>query len=479
MKKSLLRKLPGIDRIIAHPDLRCLIERYGRMPVVYEIREIVERLRKEIKDGALLREAEIPPEHDIVRLTAVAVASLCEPSLKRVINATGIILHTNLGRAPLGDDLMRAVFSQVAGYSNLEYDLQIGNRGNRNRHVHSLLKCLTGAQEVAVVNNNAAAIILALNTLAPGKEVIVSRGELIEIGGEFRLPEIMASSGAIMKEVGTTNRTRISDYEKAIGPHTALIFKAHKSNYTMSGFTEEVPVEALADCAKKHGLFLAYDIGSGLLQKPPIKALEQEPDIQSELAAGADIVMFSCDKLLGGPQAGVIAGKAELVNRCARSPLMRALRVDKFTIAALSTVCRQYLSDTLPEKHIPVFSLLTQSGALLQERARKLCDALNPELAGIPITARIVDSSLQVGGGTLPDVSLHSKAVQLDPPGVSAKKREAFAEALFHSLLGATPPVVAVLREGRVAFDVSTVFEEELPPLIKAIIGCVKGKTSP
>ncbi len=396
-------------------------------------------------------------------------------SLKPVINATGVILHTNLGRAPLGKAVTDEIAAIAAGYSNLEFDLAAAGRGKRSAHVREILTRLTGAADVLVVNNNAAGIFLALSTLAGGRDVVVSRGELIEIGGSFRIPEIMSASGARMVEVGATNSTRLADYEAAITDGTALLFKAHKSNYRIVGAGGEVAVRELADLAHARGLTMMYDIGSGLLRKPDALALPDEPDVAGAIADGADLVAFSCDKLMGGPQAGVLAGRAELIAQLTQTPLMRALRVGKLTLAALSAVCRQYLrTDDLLAGN-PTFAMLSRSQAQLKLLASKLAD----ELAARQVPARVVPSAGQCGGGTLPELRLKSVAVELLAPEELAGTESTFAERVFKRLLGADRPVLGVLREGRLLLDVLAVFDGDIPDIAAAVAAAAKSEVEP
>ena len=456
------RHLPSVDAVLHCKGAQEFISSFGRELVVYAVRQTIDQLRRTGNKKEKVKE-KIAPE--AVFLQAVQLAhTIGTASLRPVINATGIILHTNLGRAPLGAKTLEALTPIVNGYSNLEFDLDQAQRGHRMSHIARLLSCLTGAQEALVVNNNAAGIILALHTLARDREVVVSRGELIEIGGAFRIPEIMAASGARMVEVGTTNRTRTSDYEQAITPDTALLFKAHKSNYTIAGFTEEVSVAELASLAHAHHLPMVYDIGSGLLRKPKIPGFMHEPDVRSALSDGVDLVCFSGDKLLGGPQAGIIAGRRDLITKLARAPLMRALRVGKLTLAALSSACRSYLKDADLIKNNPVFNLIERS----PEKRRELAERLQKALHKHSIAAEIVPSTVQCGGGTLPDCKLSGFAVTLIAPEGPVKERASFAETVFHRLLAADPPVLGVLREGRLLFDTGALFEEDIERVAEA-----------
>ena len=447
-----------------------LIGQTGREVVGHAVRKAIDRARAAVLDGG-----KAPDTGALVAAVRAAVKDLGSDSLKPVVNATGVILHTNLGRAPLGPTVVEAIARIAGGYSNLEFDLADARRGQRNVHVREILRFLTSAEDALVVNNNAAGIILALNVLARGREVVVSRGELIEIGGSFRIPEIMAAGGARMVEVGTTNRTRLSDYEAAIGGETSLLFKAHKSNYSMKGFTEEVPARQLAELAHAHGLVMMYDVGSGLLCRPRGLPLADEPDVAGAVADGADLVAFSCDKLLGGPQAGVLAGRAELIARMARTPLMRALRVGKLTLAALSAACRLYLREEDLLGSNPTFTMLARGQAELERLASKLLG----ELRRLGVAARMVESSGRCGGGALPDLSLRSVAVEVLPREGIGDRKQTFAEHLFRRLLAADPPVLGVLREGRILFDVLTVFDRDIAHVARAISAALQTGGAP
>lgn len=462
------RHLPSVDAVLRCEGAQEMIGTVGRDLLVYAIRATIDRLRHATRADKPEQE-KIPPETVFDEARALAT-SISAASLRPVVNATGIILHTNLGRAPLGRALLEALSPIVLGYSNLEFDLEQAKRGHRSSHIVGLLTWLTGAQDALVVNNNAAAIILALHTLARGKEVIVSRGELIEIGGAFRIPDIMAASGAKMVEVGTTNRTRSSDYESAITPETALLFKAHKSNYTIEGFTEEVSVAELAGLAHAHNLPMIYDIGSGLLRKPKIAQFAHEPDVRSAITNGADLVCFSGDKLLGGPQAGVIAGKKSYTSRLSKAPLMRALRVGKLAIAALSAACRNYLKDSDLIANNPLFALLERTPDERRRLAEQLAETLNRR----GIETEIHKSTVQCGGGTLPDLKLQGYAVALVAPAVAAKERVAFSEAVFQRLLSSPTPLLGILREGKLLFDTGALFTEQIATAAEVIAAGVE-----
>lgn len=463
---AITRQIPAVGTLINKPKLKPLIETYGRELVTYSLRKVIDLYRAALQTSDT---GSLDIDTIIKEVTAL-IEKITTPSLRPVINATGVVLHTNLGRAPLGNKILDDIKPIVSGYSNVEFDLKGGCRGHRNEHITELLRYLTGAEDTLVVNNNAAAIVLVLHTFAKGKEVIISRGELIEIGGSFRIPEIMRAGGVKMVEVGTTNKTRLSDYEHALTPKTKLIFKAHKSNFTMSGFIEEVTIQDLTRFSHEHGLPLVYDIGSGLLRKPANLPLQEEPDVRSVLQSGVDLVTFSCDKLLGGPQGGIIAGRRDLIAKCAKNPLMRALRVGKLTIGALISACRSYLSDEALTKDNPTFTMLEQSREVVMERAEKLRE----QLAQKKIDAEIVKGMAQVGGGTLPELKLDSIAVRLVPPEKEKRKRHAFAEDTFYKLVNCEHPIVAVLREGNLVFEVYSVTDDDIPKIAESVSDILK-----
>lgn len=451
MIKDEMKKIPGVDKLITNPELADIITEFGREVVTFVIRIQLEKIRSDIKSGK-----SAPPVHKIIKTTITDTIEIAESSLKKMVNATGIVLHTNLARAPLGNYITENMLNVIEGYSNLEFDLKTGKRGQRNSHIANKLKYVTGAEDAVVVNNNAAAVMLCLKTFAERKEAIISRGELVEIGGSFRIPEIMKASGAKPVEVGTTNRTRIADYENAITEKTRVLFKAHKSNYHISGFTEEASVQELAKLAKKHNLIFIYDIGSGLLRKPANLPLENEPDIKTCIAAGADIVTFSGDKLLGGPQAGIIAGRVDLIKKIAKAPMMRALRVGKMTLAALTSAVTSYMNDDDLKKNVPIFKFLNRKDSELKQLAEKFSVMLKE--VGIP--NKYEPSSTVVGGGTLPDLKIPSYCVKL-----FLDKKQSAAK-IQKKLLKAEVPVLSILREGNLLFDVFCLQEEDINIII-------------
>jgi len=417
-----LRDLPSVDELARGLDDPLAIE---------AARTVIERAREEIRAGA--------DPGDLAARLQEELRAVRRPSLRRVLNATGVIVHTNLGRAPLAEEAIAQVVETARGYSNLEFDLREGVRGSRQDHVAAILRRLTGAESALVVNNNAAAVLLALAALAEGREVIVSRGELIEIGDGFRIPDVLARSGARLVEVGTTNRTRAKDYEKAIGPETALLLRVHQSNFRVVGFTELPRLDELAAVAHRHGLPLVDDQGSGALAD-----LTGEPSAKESLAAGADLVCFSGDKLLGGPQAGIVVGRAGLVERLRSHPLQRAVRADKLTLAALEGTLRVYLD--APER-IPVLRMLGQDGATVQARAEQLA-----ALVG----GTVEETVGRVGGGALPLAELPSFACAVD-------------ESLAASLRTGSPPVVGVVRDGKLLLDCLTLADDEIDEVAAAV----------
>ncbi|HZO61400.1 MAG TPA: L-seryl-tRNA(Sec) selenium transferase [Gaiellaceae bacterium] len=420
-----LRDLPSVDELARTVDDPLAVD---------AARRVIDRAREEIAGG-----------HDPGDLDARLRAELEDarrPRLRRVLNATGVIVHTNLGRAPLAEVAAERVRSAAAGYSNLEYDLDGGVRGSRQDHVSAILRRLTGAEAALVVNNNAAAVLLALAALAEGREVVVSRGELLEIGDGFRIPDVLARSGARLVEVGTTNRTRAADYERAIGPDTALLLRVHQSNFRVVGFAELPPTAELAAVASRHGLPLVDDLGSGALLP-----LHDEPQVREALAAGADLVCFSGDKLLGGPQAGIVVGRGELVERLRRHPLQRALRADKLTVAALEATLALYLDPERAAREVPVLRMLAEPPETVRARAERL--------AGL--TGGTVEETVaRVGGGALPLAELPSFACALE-------------EALAGPLRQGEPPVVGVVRDGMLLLDCRTLADGELDEAAAAV----------
>ncbi len=407
-----------------------------------------------------LERGEVPPDLDgLAQEVRQLVEARLRPSLRPVINATGVVLHTNLGRAPLSVEACAAIERVARGYCNLEFNLEDGKRGSRYDHVERLLTTLTGAEAALVVNNNAAAVLLVLDSLARGREVVVSRGELVEIGGSFRIPEVLARSGAILKEVGTTNKTHPWDYERAIGPETAMLLKVHPSNYRIMGFTCQVADDELVGLAARHRVIVVEDLGSGALVDLSRYGMGPEPTVQASLAAGVDIVTFSGDKLLGGPQAGLILGRAELLRTLKENQLLRALRVDKFTLAALEATLQAYVQEEA-EQALPVLQMLTVTPARLQQQAVGLQKLLAGRLGECAIDVR--KGSSRVGGGALPLEELPTTLVELRPARLSATD-------LAERLRRGDPPVLAHIQEDCVLLDPRTLQVGEAELLVEAV----------
>jgi L-seryl-tRNA(Ser) seleniumtransferase len=437
------RRLPSIDALLRSDPARRAAERFGREVVRQALRIVLDGARSTTARG---RDA---PNTELLLVRAARLAARMSFGLSAVINATGVVLHTNLGRAPLPEEAARAAARAARGYTDLEVDRETGRRSRRTARAEFLLTTLTGAEDALVVNNNAAALLLGLAALAPRKEVMVSRGELIEIGGEFRLPDIMRASGAKLVEVGTTNRTRLTDYRAALSSRTGLILKVHPSNYRVVGFAESPATRSLADLARKAGVPLLYDIGSGVLDRYP-EVPAEEPAATEALSAGADLVCFSGDKLLGGPQGGIVAGRNELVERLRRHPMARALRVDKMTMAALEVVLGMYARGE--RTRLPTWEAVARKPAALRKRAAALAEVL----AG----ARVERGSSVAGGGSVPGYAIPSSVLRLP-----AERPEALAARLRVG----NPPVFCRVEEDSLLFDLRTVAPEDDPRLERAL----------
>lgn len=463
---ELLRQIPSVDELLAQPRLATLAARVDRALLVDVTRTVLAELRERIADpgesAAGSGDIVLAADSSVLQEQISArVERMLARSLQQVINATGVILHTNLGRAPLPAAVVEEFRKTATAYSNLEYDLAAGARGKRDVHTSSLLERLTGAETAIVVNNCAAAVLLVLAALAKGGEVIVSRGELIEIGDGFRIPEIMAQSGAILREVGTTNRTRLADYENAVNENTRLLLRVHPSNFHISGFTEKPSLEELAALSARSGLPLVEDLGSGCLVDLTASGIA-EPLVRQSLEAGVSAVMFSGDKLLGGPQAGIIAGKKELVTRVRRHPLFRALRVDKLTTAALEVTLGAYLRAAWDE--IPVLRMIRASAQEILRRSENFLRDLRPELPPDEVELEIADGSSVAGGGSTPAQALPTKTIRIASVRYSAAKLE---ERLRRAATGVS--VIARVEDDRLILDLRTVFPEQEPLLIRAL----------
>jgi len=466
-----LRQLPAVSRVLQDRRVQDAIAVHGRQLVVDCVREVLNRLREHLQKGSAVT-TDLP---SIVSEVLQAVECWRTPTLRRVINATGVVLHTGLGRAVLAQAARRAVTEVAQGHSMLEIDRDTGERGDRIEHVRDLLCRLTGAEDATVVNNNAGAVLLAVTVLAQGKEVIISRGQLVEIGGAFRMPDIIAQSGAKLVEVGTTNRTRLSDYEQAITSDTALLLRCHPSNFRIVGFTEEVSAEELVSLAHRYGLAVLDDVGSGCLVDTAQFGLEHEPTLQESVQAGCDIVTCSGDKLLGGPQAGIILGRRQVVQRIRKHPLHRALRVDKLTLAALESTLRLYLNPDEAQREIPVLRTLAMSVGEVRRRANRLRRRLQATLPSGTVTVRLREGLSAVGGGSLPGQQLGTVLVCLRSPEISAQQ-------LAHALRWQEPAVFVRIEQEEVLIDPRTLLDDELDALVRAIeravVRCTGGKTN-
>jgi L-seryl-tRNA(Ser) seleniumtransferase len=457
---SSLRLIPSIEVLVARAELTTAMTAHGRDAVTRAARQAADELRASLKHPSAHKvSSEAEAIAWLERRAIEILESRLTPSLRPVINATGVVIHTNLGRAPLAIEAIERASRIAGGYSHLEYDLEAGDRGHRHAHAERLLRELTGAESALVANNNAAATMLVLAALANGREVIVSRGELVEIGGGFRVPEVLAQSGALLREVGTTNRTRVADYAAAIGERAGLILRVHPSNFRIEGFTERPALDELADLAHRFNLPLFEDLGSGWLGHPDaIDALRDEPTVAASLRAGADLVAFSGDKLLGGPQSGIVVGRGELIDRVRRHPLMRAVRADKLTYAALEATLALW-AEAASRGRVPVFRMLTMSTAEVETRARQLVDRLG-DIPGL--RAAIVDGVSTAGGGRAPGSALPTKLVAIEMTGLSAA-------ALESGLRTGDPPIVARIQDDRVVLDLRTVAETDESDLVDAI----------
>lgn len=458
--KEAYKSLPAVDKLLGNSIIKEQIAVYGRETVLFAIRKTLESQRNLIKAGN-----NPPKESEIIADICELVKTITEPSLKKVINATGVIINTNLGRCPISKKALNEAFSILSGYSNLEFDLIAATRGHRSVHLKDILCFLTAAEDILVVNNAAAAVLLCLNTFANRKEVVVSRGELVEIGGSFRIPEVMKASGSKMIEVGTTNKTRIADYQNAITEKTGIIFKAHQSNFVIKGFTEHAELSELVELGNKYNIPVIYDNGSGLLSKSKFEVLKQQSDVKSAIEAGAGLVCFSGDKLLGGPQAGIIAGKKEYIAKLKKNQLLRALRVCKTTIAILEATCRQYLNEEELKKENYIFHSLSLTENQIRDKALKLCKLLNNN----GIKSEIINNDAMIGGGSSPENFIKSYAVKILPEKGNKKLNAEFAEKLYHSLLLCENRIAGILRKGELLFDMITVDEEDVEIMMNEI----------
>ena len=449
------RNLPNVNSILENDAVQEIVSLYKRDWVVELVRETIDPARETISKGHAC-----PTLSEIISTIKARVALLTVQSPRRVINATGVIIHTNLGRSPLSDNAMEAALAASAGYSDLEFDLSSGRRGSRQSHLQSLLKEITGAEASLVVNNNASALLLGLSALADGKEVIVSRGEAVEIGGGFRVPDVMEQSGAVLIDVGTTNRTYVRDYANSLTPQTGVFLKAHASNFRVEGFTAEVSIGELVELGRVNDIPVIHDVGSGALLDTDKYGLAHEPTPQESISAGAGLVMFSGDKLLGGPQAGIISGDRALVEKLSRHPLARAIRIDKISLASLTATLMHYLKGEAEAK-IPIWKMISAHPDQIRLRAQKWKESLQ-------VDAEIIESKSAVGGGSLPGETLNSWSLAIDSAGVLGG-----AQALVTRLRENVPPIIARIEGDKVLLDPRTVMENEEDLVVDALRRCV------
>jgi L-seryl-tRNA(Ser) seleniumtransferase len=465
---SMLSLLPSVDAVLSSFKGERLCRRYPRWLAKEEVVNQLAEVRRRLLagEGAHFRSREAVARL-VLREAERELARLLRPSLRRVINATGIVLHTGLGRAPLAEAVRRNVLSVTEHYCNLELDLETGKRGNRLHHVESLLRRLSGAEAACVVNNNAAAVLVALNTLAAGKEAIISRGQLVEIGGSFRMPEVMEKSGTVMVEVGTTNKTKLSDYQKALSERTGAVVVVHTSNYRVLGFTAEPALAEIVEMAHAHNVPVIHDLGGGVLVDLRTMGLPHEPLVQESVQAGVDVVTFSGDKVLGGPQAGIIVGRRRFVEAIRTNPLMRAVRCDKMTIAALEATLKLFLHEEGLFTANPTLRMLAAPVGEVEARAQRVVELLSDAKAN-GLSARVVASSAQAGSGALPLEQIPSRAVVVSCQGLSANELAARLRRL-------PLPVVGYVQGEELYLDMRTVRDDEVPLLVAALRKATKG----
>lgn len=463
---ELLRSLPAVDRVLRETAMQDLTSRLPQEILTAAAQQAVADLRRQILSGADVADESLQPAR-----VAVAGVAYCQPylqpSLRKVINATGTLLHTNLGRAPLAQEALETIQTVAEGYSTLEIDMDTGHRGHRYSHVRRLLTHLTGAEDALVVNNNAGAVLLALTALGRGYEAIVSRGELVEIGGAFRIPEVMEAGGLKLCEVGASNRTHLRDYENAISDETKILLKVHTSNYRIIGFTSDVTAAELKPLAVEKDLILMEDLGSGMLIDLTPYGLPYEPTVAETVKAGVDVITFSGDKLLGGPQAGIVVGRKDLLQKIGKHPLARALRIDKLTLAALESTLRLYLQPEQVVEKLPIMRMFNVTAEEQQQRCQRLLERLQAE--ELPVGMRLVEDFAQVGGGSMPQIQLPGWGLEIKPDSASA-------DALSRRLRNFIPAVVPRVQNDALLINLRAVAVAEEPLLAQLLIAAIRGE---
>jgi len=450
--------LPSVDECLKSSYGGRWLDSFPRKTVLRAIREVIDSRRKAILNGAAAEVSIDAISQDIEE----TINKLSAYKLRSLINATGVVIHTNLGRSILSDKAIDHVTKTARSYSNLEYEITTGKRGKRYSNIKDIIKELTGAEDAVVVNNNAAAVLICIDTFAKGKEVIVSRGELVEIGGSFRIPEVMASSGAILREVGTTNKAHLADYKNALCGSTAILLKVHQSNYRVIGFTQEVPIEQLVKIGKEYRIPVVADLGSGCMIDFKKYGVHGEPTVQEVVSAGADIVTFSGDKLLGGPQAGIIVGREKFIQKIQKNPLLRAMRIDKMTLASLEATFMQYLDEEKALEEIPTLRMLTEPADMIKRRAKKILSSLKKDIAGHAKLEVVPDES-QAGGGSLPEINFPTFAISIRPSNISVNELE-------KRLRLGGPPVIARIKGDALLIDARTVQDGEVRVLVSCLL---------
>jgi L-seryl-tRNA(Ser) seleniumtransferase len=455
-KQKMLSGLPSVDEILKGGQGMEWLNKYPRRYVLQAVREAIDLKRKEIIEGLPV---DLSEEKMATEIRCI-IKKLSSFSLRPLINATGVVIHTNLGRSILSERVLENIKRVSESYSNLEYDIEQGKRGKRYTHIKRILREVTGAEDALVINNNAAAVLLCLNTLSKGKEVIVSRGELVEIGGSFRLPDVMTASGAILREVGTTNKTHLYDYEMAINENTALILKIHKSNYRIVGFADEVSIENLAKLGSRHSIPVMFDLGSGSLIDLRPFGIHDEPSVKEIVKTGVDLTTFSGDKLLGGPQGGVIVGNKEYIEKIQKNPMTRAMRIDKLTLAGFEATLMEYIDEDKVVENIPTLRMLLQKPEVIKGRANRIAKRLKTEIKSARI--QVISDFSRAGGGSLPEVDLPTYAVSLKTEIVSVNELE-------ERLRKGSPPVIARIKGDALILDARTLNDKDIHPLVKRI----------